>query len=85
MEDGNWILLNEYSAKYRVSPSTVRRRIKNGQIEYRLSFGKYYIMDLPVPKMETVPIQKKPSVRVDSQKTKKVDMQNSQEALKCPF
>jgi hypothetical protein len=38
----------EYSNKYRVSLSTLRRRIKAGEIEYKFSDGKYLIRDGPL-------------------------------------
>lgn len=44
----NWLPLMEYSAKYRVSLSTLRRRIKAGEIEYKLHDGKYLLRDGPL-------------------------------------
>lgn len=38
----------EYSAKFRVSLSTLRRRIKAGEIEYKFSDGKYLLRDGPL-------------------------------------
>src|SRR5579872_3980274 len=38
----------EYSAKYRVSLSTLRRRIKGGEIEHKLLDGKYFVKDGPL-------------------------------------
>src|SRR6218665_3056606 len=35
----------EYSAKFRVSLSTLRRRIKAGDIEFKLIDGKYLLKD----------------------------------------
>jgi hypothetical protein len=37
----------EYSAKYRVSLSTLRRRIKAGEIEHKLIEGKYLLKNGP--------------------------------------
>ncbi len=45
MTTHNWLPLMEYSAKYRVSLSTLRRRIKAGEIEYKLADGKYLLRD----------------------------------------
>ena len=39
----NWLSLIEYSATYRVSLSTLRRRIKAGEVEFKLIEGKYLI------------------------------------------
>ena len=43
-----WLPLMEYSTKYRVSVSTLRRRIKTDDINFRFEDGKYFIMDEPV-------------------------------------
>lgn len=46
LDSMNWISLADYSAKYKVSISTLRRRIKNEQIEYAFDNGKYFLPDL---------------------------------------
>jgi hypothetical protein len=38
----------DYSTKYKVSVSTLRRRIKAEDIKYRLEDGKYFIIDEPM-------------------------------------
>ena len=38
----------EYSSKFRVSLSTLRRRIKAGEIEYKFADGKYLLKDGPL-------------------------------------
>ncbi len=40
-----WLPLAEYSLKNKVSISTLRRKIKASDIEYRLDDGKYLILD----------------------------------------
>lgn len=40
-----WIPLTEYSRAHGLSISTLRRRIKSGDIEYRLEDGKYMLKD----------------------------------------
>lgn len=40
-----WLPLAEYSMKHKVSISTLRRRIKAEDIQYRLDDGKYFIFD----------------------------------------
>lgn len=45
MTTHDWLPLMEYSAKYRVSLSTLRRRIKSGELEYKLADGKYLLRD----------------------------------------
>lgn len=42
--DGTWLPLIEYSVKTGVSLSTIRRKIKNNTIQYRLEKGRYLIM-----------------------------------------
>lgn len=44
-----WLTLMEYSAKHRVSISTLRRRIKSEEMAYQLADGKYYLMDEALP------------------------------------
>ncbi len=41
----SWLPLAEYSIKHQVSISTLRRRIKAEDIQYRFDDGKYMIMD----------------------------------------
>lgn len=48
MSTQHWLPLMEYSNKYRVSLSTLRRRIKAGEIEYKFADGKYLIKDGPL-------------------------------------
>ncbi len=48
MNTQNWLPLMEYSAKYRVSLSTLRRRIKSGEIEHKFHDGKYLLKDGPL-------------------------------------
>ncbi len=44
----SWLPLTDYSTKYKVSISTLRRRIKAEDIKYRFEDGKYFIVDEPV-------------------------------------
>ncbi len=55
MTTQNWLPLMEYSAKYRVSLSTLRRRIKSGEVEHKLTEGKYLIKDGPLAPTPSVP------------------------------
>lgn len=45
MTVNNWLPLNEYANKYKVSISTLRRRIKAKEVKYLFREGKYFIMD----------------------------------------
>lgn len=49
MNTQNWLTLMEYSATHRVSLSTLRRRIKAGEIEYKFIEGKYVLKNVPMP------------------------------------
>ena len=40
-----WLPLTEYSSKYHVSISTLRRRIKTDSIKYQFNDGRYLIFD----------------------------------------
>lgn len=51
----------EYSNKYRVSLSTLRRRIKAGEIEYKFADGKYLIKDGPLQLSSTLEAVAPPS------------------------
>jgi hypothetical protein len=46
--EGSWLPLMDYSGKYKVSVSTLRRRIKAEDIKFRLDDGKYFIIDEPM-------------------------------------
>ncbi len=54
--DTHWIPLAEYSNRYKVSVSTLRRRIKAGLMPVRLQAGKYF---LKVDKMSNPPTPSK--------------------------
>lgn len=41
----SWLPLAEYSIKHQISISTLRRRIKSDELDYRLDDGKYFILD----------------------------------------
>ncbi len=45
---GSWLPLTDYSTKYKISVSTLRRRIKADDIRFRFEDGKYFIMDEPM-------------------------------------
>ncbi len=62
-----WLPLMEYSAKYRVSLSTLRRRIKAGEIEYKFADGKYLLKDGPLQFVNSGPDTIAPPTSVSSQ------------------
>jgi hypothetical protein len=43
-----WLPITEYSTKYKVSVSTLRRRIKANDIRFVFEDGKYFIADEPI-------------------------------------
>ena len=45
-----YLPLNEYSSKFRISLSTLRRRIRADEIEYRFEGGKYWLAERPPTK-----------------------------------
>jgi len=63
----NWLTLMEYSAKHRVSLSTLRRRIKAGEIEYKFIEGKYVLKDGPALVNQDQPETIAPPPSVSSQ------------------
>lgn len=44
----DWLPLFEYSAKYGISVSTLRRKIRQKSLVFRLDQGKYLVADQPV-------------------------------------
>jgi len=44
-----WLRLADYANKYHVSVSTLRRRIKSGNVQYRFDDGKYLLRDEAPP------------------------------------
>lgn len=48
----NWLLLTDYASKYRISVSTLRRRIKSGAQAHRFEAGRYYLPDQYEPQAE---------------------------------
>lgn len=49
MELSSWLSLTEYSTKYRVSVSTLRRRIKSSDVVFQFENGKYFLKDEAQP------------------------------------
>jgi hypothetical protein len=43
--EANYLPLTEYSSKHKVSISTLRRKIKTNEIQFRFDQGKYLILD----------------------------------------
>lgn len=53
MTNAKWIPLTEYSNKYQVSISTLRRRIRSHRVEYFYEDGKYLLKDSPLTDHQT--------------------------------
>jgi len=53
METEKWLSLTNYSSKYNVSISTLRRRIKNESVEFKRHDGKYFLLDSSPPREES--------------------------------
>lgn len=62
--DSQWLSLAEYSNKYNVSISTLRRRIRSGQLSFNIRFGKYFLKDQSLGSLDKV------KEEIKSQKTK---------------
>ncbi len=54
MVKDNWLTLNEYSKKYDLSISTLRRRIKNDEARHIFEEGKYFLFDEAMVKHKSV-------------------------------
>ena len=48
MQNKEWLSLSEYSSRYKVSISTLRRRIKSRKAENIYEDGKYYLKNTPL-------------------------------------
>lgn len=55
---GTWLPITDYSAKHKISVSTLRRRIKADDIKYRFLEGKYLLLDEPVPVTTSNPLHR---------------------------
>lgn len=66
---GEWLVLTDYAAKHRISVSTLRRRIKANQIEFKFDDGKYFLRDVPPPPeySATAHLESPPSLQVEVQ------------------
>ncbi len=72
MNNQNWLTLSEYSSKYRVSMSTLRRRIKTENIQFVFQEGKYLVVDQP----ESSQPAHRPSPKSEAPMTTLLDSQN---------
>jgi hypothetical protein len=63
----NWLPLTEYSSKYKVSISTLRRRIKTDDIKFKFADGKYLISDslMSTPSVDDREHDHRPSLKAD--------------------
>jgi hypothetical protein len=69
----------DYSAKYRVSLSTLRRRIKSGEIESKLLDGKYVLKDGPlIWNLTPEAVAPPPKVSYQAQVTEEPSMSSTQ-------
>ena len=59
----SWLPLAEYSMKHHVSISTLRRRIKADDIDYRFDDGKYFILDEAPRASKTAEAEHRPSLK----------------------
>ncbi len=71
----NYLPLNEYSNKYKVSVSTLRRKIKSNEIAFRFEQGKYLILDqVSRPSMNTA--ESRPSLKLEKDFLTSKDMRS---------
>lgn len=81
-----WLPLAEYSMKHKVSISTLRRRIKAEDIQYRLDDGKYFIFDTDPTATTTTNVEDRtfsseahrPSLKSDSSAAEIAKQENAQ-------
>lgn len=67
----SWLPLADYSMKYKISVSTLRRRIKTEDIQFKFDDGKYLICDDQAPTSDTSPTnyvqEHRPSLKSDAE------------------
>lgn len=61
----SWLPLADYSMKYKVSISTLRRRIKTEDIQYKFDDGKYLILDEVITTSPNFVQEHRPSLKSD--------------------
>ena len=55
-----WLSLSNYASKYHVSISTLRRRIKNEAVDFKLHEGKYFLLDSEMAHHEKITFEDEP-------------------------
>jgi hypothetical protein len=45
LDTQEWLQISDYSSKHKISVSTLRRRIRSGEIEYKFEYGKYWLLE----------------------------------------
>lgn len=78
----SWLPLAEYSMKHQVSISTLRRRIKAEDIQYRFDDGKYLILDDETT--QVIADEHRPSLRSDAQPKSAPHLKNSHAQAQGP-
>ena len=73
MQAGQWLALTDYASKYRVSVSTLRRRIKGGQLEHRFEEGKYLLLDEAPSFIDHMPVHQHASNDLAAQRPAAVE------------
>ncbi len=63
----SWLPLADYSMKYKISVSTLRRRIKAEDIQFRFDDGKYLIFDEESSTNENYVQEHRPSLKSDAE------------------
>lgn len=76
-----WLPLTEYSMKHKVSISTLRRKIKAEDIQYRLDDGKYFIFELDEAANGTRPSLKSEPTAVASDQEQINNSQKSESVI----
>lgn len=74
----NWLALTDFSTKYSVSISTLRRRIKDKSIEFKLEDGKYFILDEQLAKNTS---GRKP-IQIEAQSVRNTNPEFNMEVVK---
>ena len=79
-----WVAIEEYADRYKVSLSSLKKRIESGSIEYHLSSTKYFIKDQILPEQNTFKNQDSPLMNLDEKYQELISAFNKKkEELRC--
>jgi hypothetical protein len=80
MASGQWLSLLNYSAQHGISLSTLRRRIKDNSIDFKMENGKYFILDQQPETKASAPAHKEEAFA-----PREIPVSNPMSSVASPF